>query len=155
LLYLARSSRPHMAVVGRMGRSEHFRNVKRHDVQTYPGLLLMRVDENLFFANTRNIEDRLLKQIAEQPEIKNIVLIFSAVNYVDASALESLEGLIDKLRTNGVTLHLAEVKGPVMDRFEKVGLGEHLKPGQVFLSTHRAVLTLQGEKPPSLSAKAA
>ncbi|MCA8912740.1 MAG: sulfate permease [Planctomycetes bacterium] len=155
LLYLARSSRPHMAVVGRVGHSEHFRNVKRHEVQTYPGLLLLRVDENLFFANTRNIEDRLLKQVSEQPEIKNIVLIFSAVNYVDASALESLEGVIEKLRALGVTLHLAEVKGPVMDRFDKVGLIEHLKPGQVFLSTHRAVTALQGENPPSRSAKAA
>lgn len=155
LLYLARASRPHVAVIGRVGDSEHFRNVKRHAVTTYPGLLLLRVDENLFFANTRNVEDRITTELANQPGLKHIVLVFSAVNSVDASALESLEALIVRLREAGVVLHLAEVKGPVMDRFDRVGFSEHLQPGQIFLSTHRAVDALQGENEPPRSAKAA
>ncbi|MCA8914270.1 MAG: sulfate permease [Planctomycetes bacterium] len=152
LLYMARASRPHMAVVGRLGQSEHFRNVKRHAVITYPGLLLLRVDENLFFANTRNVEDRIMKQVSEQPDLRDIVLIFSAVNSVDSSALESLEGLIERLRSLGITLHLAEVKGPVMDRFDAIGFTKHLEPGQVFISTHRAVEAL---RPPTAPARAA
>ncbi|MCA8944827.1 MAG: sulfate permease [Planctomycetes bacterium] len=155
LLYLARAGRPHMAVLGRVGDSEHFRNIKRHEVTTYPGLLLLRVDENLFFANTRNIEDRLLEYVAEQADLKHIVLSFNSVNYVDSSGLESLEALIVRLRDAGVTLHLAEVKGPVMDRFDKVGLTEHLAPGQVFLSTHRAVVALRGDSKPAEPARAA
>ncbi|MEZ5993015.1 MAG: sulfate permease [Planctomycetota bacterium] len=155
LLYLARAGRPHMAVLGRVGESEHFRNIKRHEVTTYPGLLLLRVDENLFFANTRNIEDRLLEYVAEQADLKHIVLSFNSVNYVDSSGLESLEALIVRLRDAGVTLHLAEVKGPVMDRFDKVGLTEHLAPGQVFLSTHRAVVALRGDSKPAEPARAA
>ncbi|MCB9893164.1 MAG: sulfate permease [Planctomycetes bacterium] len=152
LVYLARASRPHMAVVGRLGNSEHFRNVKRHPVTTYPGLLLVRIDENLFFANTRNVEDRVLDQVAERPDLKNVVLIFSAVNSVDSSALESLEGLIARLRALGITLHLAEVKGPVMDRFDSIGFTKHLEPGQVFLSTHRAVEALQPSNAPARAA---
>lgn len=147
LAYIARSSRPHIAVVGRLAGSEHFRNVKRHAVETFPGLLLVRIDESLFFANTRNIVDRLTKQVAEQPELRHIVLIFSAVNSVDASALEALESLVHSLRGLGITLHLAEVKGPVMDRFDRVGFAEHLAPGRVFLSTQRAVQALSATPP--------
>ncbi|MCB9933031.1 MAG: STAS domain-containing protein, partial [Planctomycetes bacterium] len=152
LAYIARSSRPHIAVVGRLAGSEHFRNVKRHAVETFPGLLLVRIDESLFFANTRNIVDRLTRQVAEQPELRHIVLIFSAVNSVDASALEALESLAHTLRGLGITLHLAEVKGPVMDRFDKVGFTQHLAPGRVFLSTQRAVQALRGSPPISTRA---
>lgn len=155
LIYLARAGRPHMAVLGRVADSEHFRNVKRHQVTTYPGLLLMRVDENLFFANTRNIEDRLMQHVAERSDLKHIVLNFNAVNYVDSSGLESLEKLILRLSESGITLHLAEVKGPVMDRFDKIAFTKHLSPGQVFLSTHRAVVALSGDSPPVEPARAA
>jgi sulfate permease, SulP family len=143
LAHLARVSRPHMAVIGRLEGSEHFRNVKRHEVRTWPGLLLLRVDENLFFANIRNVEGRVLKHLAETPALRHVVLVFSAVNYVDASALEMLESMVARLRGAGVTLHLAEVKGPVMDRLDKVEFTQHLQPGQVFLSTQRAVEALE------------
>jgi SulP family sulfate permease len=142
VMYLWRTSRPHVAVVGRVGDSEHFRNVERHGVKTYPGLLLVRVDESLYFANTRYLEDRLQTLVSERPEVKHAVLIMSAVNAVDASALESLESLVIKLRDAGVTLHLAEVKGPVKDRFDRVKFTDELEPGRVFLSTHQAVQAL-------------
>jgi len=130
-------------VVGRVGESEHFRNVKRHKVATYPGMLLVRVDESLYFANTRYLESALLQLVAQQHDVRHVVLICSAVNQIDASALESLEGLVRNLKDAGVTLHLTEVKGPVMDRLQRVDFLEHLEPGRVFLSTHEAVLALQ------------
>lgn len=147
VLYLWRTSRPHMAVVGRVGDSEHFRNVKRHTVTTYPNLLAVRVDESLYFANTAYLEDQLLAMVADNPEIEHLVLICSAVNFLDASALETLEMLIDRLRDSGVRLHLAEIKGPVMDRLQRSELLDRLAPGQVFLSTHAAVETLAEPQP--------
>ncbi|MCV6592839.1 MAG: solute carrier family 26 protein [Silicimonas sp.] len=141
-LYLWRTSRPHMAVVGRVGETEHYRNVLRHEVQTDPRVLAIRVDESLYFANTAYLEDAVLARIADQPEIEHMVLIMSAVNFIDASALETLEELIERLRDSGVTLHLAEVKGPVMDRLEKIHFLDHLTPGQVFLSIHGAMEAL-------------
>ena len=114
--YLWRTSRPHMAVVGRVGTTEHFRNVLRHKVQTVPSLITVRVDESLYFANAANLEERLLRLIVDQPEARDLVLICSAVNMIDASALDSLRGLSQELADAGVTLHLAEVKGPVLDR---------------------------------------
>lgn len=141
LLHLARVSRPHIAIVGRVG-GERFMNIKRHSAQTFPGLLLVRVDENLFFGNIRSVEDRVLQHVAEEAGLKHLVIVFSAVNYVDASALEALVALIHKLRERGIALHLSEVKGPVMDRLSRVGLCDHLNPGRVFRSTAEAVAAL-------------
>ena len=142
-LYMWRTSRPHYAIVGRVGTTEHFRNIKRHTVHTDPRMLLIRIDESLFFANARFLETTILAEVAERPEIRHVVLICSAVNTIDSSALESLEALIHELKDAGVTFHLAEVKGPVMDRLQRTDLLDEMAPGQVFLSTHDAVVALE------------
>jgi len=146
LLFLWRTSRPHAAIVGRVGQTEHFRNVARHAVTTYPGLLVIRIDESLYYANAQALEDLLLNEVADCPDLRHVVLVCSAVNFIDTSALETLENLIEELREARVTLHLAEVKGPVMDGLERVWLPKRMDPGQVFLSTHQAVLSLTGER---------
>jgi sulfate permease, SulP family len=138
-LFLWRTSFPHIAVVGRVGETEHFRNVHRHQVQTYPGVLALRVDGSLYFANTKYLEDYMLKAIADRPEIHHLVLICSAINFIDASALETLEGLIVDLQGAGVQLYLAEVKGPVFDRLQHIGFIEKLGADRVFMSTHQAM----------------
>lgn len=145
-LYLYRTSRPHIAVVGRVGKTEHFRNVLRHDVQTDSDILIVRVDESLYFANTAYLEDELLACVADQPDINHLVLIMSAVNFIDASALETLDTLISRLRDAGVTLHMAEFKGPVMDKLTGVDFEEKLGDGRVYLSTHAAVVDLQTDQ---------
>lgn len=116
-----------------------------------PHVLAVRIDESLVFTNASYLEMYLLNTIADQPDVTDIVLIFSAVNFVDASALESLECLIDELRGSGVTLHLAEVKGPISDRLARVGFAAHLEPGRIFLSTHDAVIALAGRSSPDPS----
>ncbi len=143
ILFLWRSSKPHIAIVGRVGNTEHFRNIKRHPVRTCPHLLAIRVDESLFFANTRYFENYVLSAVVDQPDVKHVVFICSAINAIDGSALESLEQLISDLKSAGVTFHLAEVKGPVMDRLERTDFLDHLKPGKVFLSTHDAFKELE------------
>ena len=142
-LYLYRTSRPHIAVVGRVGQTEHFRNVLRHKVHTDDDILIVRVDESLYFANTAYLEDELLGRVADQRDIKHLVLIMSAVNFIDASALETLENLIERLRDAGVTLHMAEVKGPVMDKLQRVDFEDTLGAGHVYLSTHDAIADLK------------
>jgi SulP family sulfate permease len=137
-LFLWRSSRPHMAVVGQVPGTEHFRNVERHAVRVSDQVLTLRVDESLYFANTRYLEDRLAKLVAERPLLSDVVLMCSAVNLIDASALESLEAIVDRLEAAGVRFHLSEVKGPVMDRLERTDFLDHLT-GRVFLSQHQAM----------------
>ena len=144
-LYLWRTSRPHMAVVGRVGESEHYRNVLRHEVQTDPRVLAIRVDESLYFANTAYLETEILARVADQPEIEHLVLIMSAVNFIDASALESLESMVDRLGDAGVKMHLTDVKGPVMDRLQRTSFLERLGEGRVYLSVHAAMRDLVPE----------
>ncbi|WP_220348650.1 STAS domain-containing protein [Alkalilimnicola ehrlichii] len=81
----------------------------------------------------------------EQRELRHLVLICSAVNAIDHSAMESLQQLAESLKEAGIILHLAEVKGPVMDRLRQSDLLKHLAPGQIFLSTEEAVETLAGK----------
>ncbi|WP_339404111.1 SulP family inorganic anion transporter [Cognatishimia coralii] len=137
LLHLYKTSRPHVAEVGRVPGTEHFRNVLRHDVQTHPSLLTLRVDESLYFANARFLEDLVQNRVSERTDIKHVVLMFSAVNEVDYSALESLEAINFRLGEIGVGLHFSEVKGPVMDRLKRGHLLEQLN-GKVFLSQNDA-----------------
>jgi len=141
VLHLHRTSRPHMAVVGQVPGSEHFRNVERHEVTTSPTVLSIRVDESLYFANTRYLEDRIAALVSKQPELKHVVLMCSAVNMIDASALESLEEINHRLRTAGIALHLSEVKGPVMDRLKRSSFLQDLS-GKVFLSQYEAAARL-------------
>jgi SulP family sulfate permease len=137
LLHLWKTSRPHVAEVGRVPGSEHFRNVLRHEVETAPHLLTLRVDESLYFANARFLEDLVQARVTEGCGITDVVLMMSAVNEVDFSALESLEAIDARLRDMGVRLHLSEVKGPVMDRLGRSHL-LHEMGGRVFLSQHDA-----------------
>lgn len=143
-LYLWRTSRPHIASVGLVPGTEHFRNVQRHTVRTSPALLSLRVDESLYFANARALEDHVNDAVAAQPALRHIVLQCSAINAIDASALESLESIAHRLRDAGIALHLSEVKGPVMDRLRGTDFLRQL-PGQVFLTHYQAVAALTPE----------
>jgi sulfate permease, SulP family len=144
LLHLIRSSRPHIAEVGLLPGTEHFRNVLRHPVLTSPQLLSLRVDESLYFANARSLEDRINDSVASRPALKHVLLQCSAINAIDASALESLEAIDHRLREAGLKLHFSELKGPVMDRLQSTDLLRHLS-GQVFLSQYQAVMALTPE----------
>ncbi|WP_439528156.1 SulP family inorganic anion transporter [Pannonibacter sp.] len=141
LLYLFRTSRPHMAVVGIVPGTEHFRNVQRHRVLTGTKVLSVRVDESLYFANSRFLEDRILELVAERPSLAHVVLMCPAVNVIDASAFETLEELNRRLKDSGVKFHLSEVKGPVMDRLQRTDFLQHLT-GEVFLTQYQAFCTL-------------
>ncbi len=137
LLYLHRSSRPHVAEVGLVPGSQHFRNIRRHRVLTDPTLVNLRVDENLYFANARFLEDYLQERVSGACGVKNVVLMMSAVNLIDASGLESLEAINRRLAEMGIRLHLSEVKGPVMDRLERTDFPQQLS-GRIFLSQYDA-----------------
>jgi len=137
LLHLYKTSRPHVAEIGLVPGTQHFRNIDRHTVETDPTVLMLRVDESLYFANARFLESLILARVTEGCGIRNVVLMFSAVNAVDYSALESLEAINDRLSDMGVGFHLSEVKGPVMDRLEASPLLQHLN-GRVFLSQYDA-----------------
>lgn len=145
LLHLYKTSRPHVAEVGLVPGTQHFRNVRRHKVDTRPHLLTLRLDESLYFVNARFLEDLIQSRVTEGCGITDVVLMFSAVNEVDFSALESLETINRRLKDIGVRLHLSEVKGPVMDRLETSHFLSELT-GRVFLSQFDAWTALASEE---------
>ncbi len=136
-LHLYRTSRPHVAEVGLVPGTQHFRNINRHAVLTDPGLLTIRIDESLYFANARFLEDCIYDRLADDSPIRDVVLMCSAINEIDLSALESLEAINLRLKEMGVRLHLSEVKGPVMDGLQRTHFLDALS-GQVFLSQYDA-----------------
>ncbi|QOR38816.1 sulfate permease [Billgrantia diversa] len=136
-LFLYRTSRPHSALVGRIPGTEHFRNVERHETESVSHVALLRIDESLYFANARYLEDTVYDLVATRPELEHVVLICSAVNLIDASALESLDAINARLNDSRVMLHLAEVKGPVMDRLKRSDFLDDMT-GRVFLSSYAA-----------------
>ncbi len=142
LLLLYRTSKPHYAVVGRVAGTEHFRNVERVQVETDARLLTLRVDESLYFANARYLEDLITEKVAANPAIEHLILMCPAVNGIDASALESLEAINQRLQDSGVQLHLSEVKGPVMDQLKRSHFLQQLS-GQVFMSQYDAWCALR------------
>ncbi len=144
LLHLYKTSRPHVAEVGLVPGTQHFRNIHRHKVFTDPSLLTLRVDESLYFVNARFLEDLLTDRVGRDSHVRNVVLMCSAVNEIDYSALESLEAINERLTAHGVGLHLSEVKGPVMDRLEKTEF-LHAMNGRVFLSQYDAWQALTGQ----------
>jgi len=140
-VWLMRSSRPHIAVLGRVPGTEHFRNVLRYHTEPLPGVLLLRVDESLFFGNARHVGNAIQQLAAASPDSHSLLLVMSAVNRLDMTALAMLERLDEGLAERGIRLHLAEVKGPVLDVCKRAGLAARFD-GRLHLSTHIAIQQL-------------
>ncbi|WP_438975788.1 SulP family inorganic anion transporter [Roseicyclus sp.] len=150
LLHLYKTSKPHVAEVGLVPGTQHFRNIHRHKVETDPAILTIRIDESLYFPNARFLEDYVLDRVGKDGPIRHVVLMCSAVNVIDFSALEALEALNHRLKDMGITLHMSEVKGPVTDRLKKSHFLDDLS-GRVFLSQYDAWVALTA--PPSQTAE--
>lgn len=147
VIFLWRTSQPHIAVVGLIEGSEHFRNVQRFQVKQSKTVLTLRIDESLYFANARYLEDKIPEYLASYPETQHLVLMLSGVNRIDSSALESLHLIAERVAQSGITMHLSEVKGPVMDEMRRSTFLEHFT-GQIFISQFQAFSHLtQAEHP--------
>ena len=140
------SSQPHIAVVGRLLGTEHFRNVNRHDVITYDNLLIMRVDESLFFGNSEAVYGQIKEALIQHPKASDLVLIMSSVNHIDLTAQEMLITLNRELLSVDKRLHYSFIKGPIMDVIEDTPVITELS-GRVFLSTMQAITLLTDEYP--------
>jgi len=146
-LYLYKTSRPHIAEVGLVPGTQHFRNILRHSVETDPAVLTIRIDESLYFANARYLEDYVYDRVVPDKALRHVIFMCSAVNEIDMSALESLEAINHRLQGLGIKLHLSEVKGPVMDRLQRAHFLEDLT-GRVFLSQYDAIEALHSKPLP-------
>lgn len=140
-MHLYRTARPHVAEVGLVEGTEHFRNILRYKVKTFPEVLNLRIDESLFFANASMLEELIYNRVAKDERIRHVVLIGSAINEIDFSALETLSDINKRLLEKGILLHLSEVKGPVLDKLKRVHFIEELS-GKLYLTQHQAFTEL-------------
>ncbi len=138
---LRRNSRPHIVEVGRLSGTEHFRNRERFEVEISSNLMLLRVDESLIFANARYVESFVYDQLVGRKEVTNLVLICTATNFIDVTGLLMLEDLNENLQDAKIKLHLAEIKGPVLQQLEHSALIRNLT-GDMFLTADLAMKTL-------------
>lgn len=141
-LLMWRVSRPHIAEVGRIAGSEHFRNIRRFEVQTHPQLVFLRFDASLNFSNAPYLESHVQNLVADRPKVKQLVLICSGINDIDATGIETVERIRDDLAVAGVELYLSDVKGPVMDRLNLSAIERDFLIEHVFLSADEAFSTL-------------
>lgn len=142
LIHLYKTSQPHVAVIGRVLGTEHFRSVDRHTVETFENQLSIRIDESLYFANTRYLEELIFKLISDKPKLEHVILMCTAVNKIDMSALETLEKINETLKELEVKLHLSEVKDPIMGKLAKTNFFKELT-GNNYLSQNQAVEDLR------------
>ncbi len=138
-LLLQRTARPHVALIGRVAGTEHYRNVGRHEVQLTPSVMALRIDESLLFTNARQLVDVVQQQLGQASGTQRLVLLMSPVNRIDFSGLAALRALHDTLAARGIRLDLSEVKGPVLDALH-AGDWSQWFAGRVYLSHHQAML---------------
>jgi SulP family sulfate permease len=144
LTHFYRTSRPHIAIVGQVPGTEHFRNRDRHQVVIDPHILSIRIDESLHFANCRGLEDRVAALVAASPGVRHVILMCSAVNAIDASGLSSLLTINERLKAGGMAFHLSEVKGPVHDHLLRSELPMVLT-GRIHFTQYEAVRLLRDD----------
>ena len=144
ILLLWRISRPHIAVIGLVEGTQHFRNVSRYDVLTTETIASFRIDENLNFLNAHVLKGYIITELSHNPQIQHVVINCSSISNIDLSAVEMLEDLNRELLQLGIQLHLSEVKSPVMDQLNSSRLINMLS-GKIFLSHYQAIQTLSPE----------
>jgi len=154
LVYVAASAYPHVAELGWLEEEGVFRNVLRFPAaRRYRGVLLARPDAALYFANMAFLESWLEDALKRRNRsggapVHAVVIDFSAVNDVDAVALDALERRLLDWDAAGVALHLAAVKGPVRDRLARCALGTRHADRVGHLSLTHALEALGAELEP-------
>ncbi len=141
VLLLWRVSRPHIAVIGLVEGTQHFRNISRYKVITSPHIVSFRVDENLSFLNAHVLKGHIITNLSQNPQIQHVVINCSSISNIDLSALEMLEEINIELSILNIQLHLSEVKSPVMEKLVKSALIKELS-GRIFLTHYQAIQQL-------------
>lgn len=144
ILLLWRISRPHIAVIGLIEGTQHFRNISRHPALTSSRIFSIRIDEDLTFLNAHTLKGYIITEVSKNSRLEHVVINGSSISAIDLSALEMLEEVNAELAKLHIKLHFSEIKGPVMDKLQRSPLLAQLS-GQVFFSHFQAMQSLAPE----------
>ncbi len=135
-----KTTRPHVAVLGRIPGTTAYRNVERFpEAETIATVLAVRLDAQIYFGNVNFLKEMLDALESRHPGAQAVVLDASGINQIDASGEQAFRELLEGHRSRGVELLLANVKGPVRDVFERSGFTDELGKERLFFSVHDAV----------------
>jgi SulP family sulfate permease len=152
-LMVYRSSQPHIAILGRIKGTKHYRNIHRftEEVETFPGVLILRFDGQLFFGNHSYFKKQIVDLLGrETKKIRYLVIDASPINYIDASASNTLNHWIQNLNKEGITVLWVNVIGPIRDLFFKNGMLKKIGKKNLFYSLDSAVKYIGGEETPKI-----
>jgi MFS superfamily sulfate permease-like transporter len=133
--------RPHSAVLGRVDKLKGYHDIGRHPAaRLIPGLVLLRWDAPLFFANAESFRGRALAAVAASPTpVRRLVVAAEPVTGIDVTAADMLIELDEALHAAHIELCFAEMKGPVKDRLKRFGLFARLGEASFFQTIGEAV----------------
>jgi SulP family sulfate permease len=135
-----KSTRPHVAVLGRLPGTQVYRNVDRfHDAESVPGVLIVRLDAQLYFGNVNFLKEVLDDHLRQRADVHTVIIDASGINQIDASGEAAFREIVERYRTRGIELSLANVKGPVRDVFDRSGFSDLLGPGRFYLANADAL----------------
>lgn len=153
-LLIQRTAQPHVARIGRVPGTQHYRNVERYAVECQPEVVGLRIDESLVFTNARGLADVVLAHVHEHREKvgrpQRVLMLMAPVNHIDVSGLVALQELHAALQAEGLGLEFSEVKGPVLDRLRSVGWLERYDVS-LYLSHHEGIQAGEHALRPSLA----
>ena len=153
-LLIQRTARPHVARIGRVPGTQHYRNVERYAVECRPEVVGLRVDESLVFTNARGLADAVLAHVREHRarvgRPQRVLMLMAPVNHIDVSGLTALQELHAALAAEGLRLEFSEVKGPVLDRLRAIGWLERYDVS-LYLSHHEGIQAGEHALRPSLA----
>lgn len=142
LLVVYRTSRPHIAILGRIKNTNYLKNIVRfpEDTETFENYLILRFDAQLYFENKEYFRKELLKQLDHsKSEIQFIILNAEAINYIDSSAVHMLRQLISELKNKGIKLVIAGAIGPTRDILYSSGLINDIGKENLFIKTYEVL----------------
>lgn len=141
-----RSSRPHISSLGRVpGMPGAYEDLARHsETSPIPGVLIVRVDGPLYYANARTVGDRVKAMIADMASPpRALILDCTAWEEIDLTSVDIIRGLVKELHGRGIDVYLADVHKPVLEYGRKLGLLELIGEDHVFPTVDLAVRSLE------------
>ena len=141
VLVIYSTTRPHSAVLGRLGDTKNYRNIDRYtEAQVDKDILIYRYDSSLYFANVEHFQETLADQIERAgDELELIILDASAINTIDSTGIHAMKEMIANVREKDIRFFIAGAIGPVRDKLKKSGVQEIMGSENFFFDVDDAV----------------
>ena len=141
VMLIYRTTKPHVAVLGKVSDSNFYRNIKRFEtLEIQKDILIIRFDAQLYFANVNYFKDAInIEAQKKEPHLKLIIIDGESLNNIDSDGIYALEDLISQYHKKGIAFYFSGLKGPLRDSIHKSGLINSLGDNHCFMDIQEAV----------------